>query len=257
MHGFSWLYNPAMLNWFKKGFVLSVLLCLGLFSSYQTAAQTGQSFSILSPGENSVVTAPINIGALLVPGDGELVRVILIDGQQNLLARQVLRVNAPAHTVVELVTELAFEIPGETTSAILTIVTQDQANRPIAIRSVPLTLKSSGEGRITSQFEMEPWLTLHHPTPGAVISQTPLYVAGSVKPINDRPVIFELINEHGNAIITRQLGVEQPGELIHFQIELPYSPTPTIGDMRLVIRQTSDYPGIIAILDSVPITIVP
>lgn len=242
---------------FKIALLLSILLCLGLFFSYQIKAQTGQSISILSPGNNSVVPAPINVRALVIPGDGKLVRLILVDWQQNLLARQVLRVNAPGQSVVELVTDLVFEIPVDTTSAILTIVTQDQTNRPISIRSVPVTLQSSGEARIESQFYVDPWLTIDHPTPGAVISASPLYVAGSVRPINDRPVIFELLNERGNTLVTRQLGVDKPGDLINFEIVLPYLPSSRIQDIRLVIRQTSDFPGINALLDSVPITIAP
>ncbi len=257
MQGFSWLYNSAMHDRFKKALLLSILLCLGLFSSYQIQAQTGLSVSILSPGERSVVTAPIHISALVIPGDGDLVRVTLVDGQQNLLARQVLRVDAPGHSAVELVTQLAFEIPVETTAAILAMATQDHANRPISIRSVPLTLQSSGEARIESQLDANPWLMIHHPAPGVVISKTPLYVAGSVRPINDRPVIFELINTRGHTIVTRQLVVDKPEEWIDFEVALPYLPSSTVRDIRLIIRQNSDFPGINAILDSIPIMIAP
>lgn len=242
---------------FKSLILLSILLGLSLFTSYQSKAQTSQDLRILSPGTNSVVTAPIQINASVSPGDGDLVRVILVDWQQNLLARQVLRVNSTGHSTVELLTDLLFEIPGESTRAMLTIATEDQARRPISIRSVPVILQSSGEARIEMPIEGQPWLLIKHPNPGAEISESPLIVVGTVEPTNDRPVIFELINKNGNTIVTRQLRVDQPGDLIDFEVVLPYLPNSTIQDLRLVIRQTSDLPGIDAVLDSVPIRIVP
>ena len=236
---------------------LCVLFCWGVLTSHRISAQSTGPIILLSPGNHSVVTTPINVRALVHPGDGGLVRVKLVDQQQNLLARQVLRINAPTLDAVEFATELAFEIPVERTTAFLTVVTQDHVNRPIAIRSVPITLQSSGEMRIEPQLIADPWLEINQPKPGAVINDSPIIVTGMVRPINERPVIFELITERGSVIVTRQLAVETTGELMAFEIPLPYSPSLRIRDIRLTIRQSSGIAGVNVILDSLPLTIVP
>lgn len=241
----------------RNALIVSLLLCLGSFTSYGIEAQPVQPILILSPGDHSLVTAPILISAQVHAGDDGLVRVSLVDKQQNLLARQVLRINARDHHAVEFETELLFEIPAESTTAVLTVATQDHANRPVTVRSVPLTLQSGGEDRIELKFYTDPWLTVSQPEPGAMISNSPLIVVGTVTPINDYPVIFELVTERGSVIVTRQLGVESLGEEIDFEISLPYLPSLNIRDMRLVIRQTSGITGVSAILDSLPLTITP
>ena len=237
--------------------LLCLLLCLGSVTSHSISAQPVQQIIILSPGDHSVVTSPINITTLVYPGEGALVRMTLVDQHQNLLARQVIRINGSHHEAVEFTAELAFEIPVERTTAFLTVVTQDYVNRPIAMRSVPLTLQSSGEMRIEPQLITDPWLEINQPEPGAVINDSPIIVAGTVRPINDRPVIFELITERGSVIVTRQVAVTTPGEKMAFEIPLPYSPSLRIRDIRLTIRQPSGIAGVNLILDSLPLTIVP
>jgi hypothetical protein len=253
----GWSYNFPMVYRWRNALLLCLLLCLGSISSYSISAQPGQHIIILSPGAHSEVTAPIHVTGLVYPGEGALVRVTLVDQQENLLTRQVLRISGSHHEVVEFTAELAFEIPGERTAAILTVLTQDHVNRPIAISSVPLTLQGSGESRIEPQLSVDPWLEINQPKPGAVINDSPMIVSGTVRPINDRPVIFELINERGSVIVTRQMAVETVGEMVAFEIPLPYLPSSRIRDMRLVIRQSSGIAGVNAILDSLPLTIVP
>jgi hypothetical protein len=253
----GWSYNSPMVYRLQNALLLCFLLCLGLITSHSISAQPVQPIIILSPGGHSVVTAPIHVTGLVHPGEGALVRVTLVDQQQNLLTRQVLRVNGSYHEAVEFTAELAFEIPVESSTAFLTVVTLDHVNRPIAMRSVPLTLQSSGELSIEPQLSTDPWLAVNQPKPGAIINDSPIIVAGTVSPINDRPVIFELITDRGSVIVTRQMAVETVGEMVAFEMPLPYSPSSRIRDIRLVIRQSSGIAGVNVILDSLPLTIVP
>ena len=237
--------------------LLSVLLGLGLLVSRTSTAQPVEQITILTPGNGSGVTAPIDLTAEIIPGEDGLIRVTLIDRNQTLLARQLLQVNETAQVAVMFSTRLDFEIPGETTAAILTITTQDHLHRPVALRSVTLTLKSSGEDQIILHSIADPWLTITQPQPGAVITASPLIVTGQVTPLNDRPVIFELITERGGSIISKQLAVETPGEMIDFEVPLVYALPSGERDMRLVVRQTTEIGGGDAILDSLPVKIAP
>ena len=237
--------------------LLCCLVCLGWLISNPGKAQPVEPITILSPGDGSLVTAPIEVTALVQPGADGLVRVTLVDRQGDLLARQVMRLNGSHSDARVWTTQLAFEIPGESAPANLSVTTLDHAQRPIAVRSKGLTLQGAGDAKIEPTVFSDPWLMITQPNPGTVINTSPLVVIGQVTPINDNPVIFSLVNERGGAIVTRQLAVETPGEPIDFEISLPFTPTSAVQDMRLVIRQTSNIIGISAILDSLPITIEP
>lgn len=237
--------------------LLWVLVGLGWILSNPGQAQPVEPIMILSPGEGSVVTAPIEVTALVQPGAENLVRVTLVDRQGDLLARQVMRLNGSQLDAVEWTTQVAFEIPGESPPAILSVTTLDQAQRPIAVRTVGLSLLGAGVVKIEPTVSSDPWLMITQPDPGTVINTSPLVVKGQVKPINDNPLIFSLVTERGGVIVARQLTVEKPGEDIDFEISMPFTPTSEVRDMRLIIRQTSNIIGINSILDSLLITITP
>jgi hypothetical protein len=230
---------------------------LGWFVLSPGKAQPVEPITILSPGDGSVVTAPIEITALVQPGAENLVRVSLVSRQGDLLARQVMRLNTSHQHAVEFSTQLAFEIPGESVLAILSVTTLDHAQRPIAVRTVGLTLQDTGDVKIEPNVISDPWLMISQPDPGMVINSSPLVVVGQVTPINDNPVNFSLLNERGGAIVARQLAVETLGEPIDFEISLPFPPIFAVQDMRLIIWQASLINDIYAILDSLLITIEP
>lgn len=220
-------------------------------------AQPIQPITILSPGENSFVTSPIHINAMIQPGGDGLIRLTLVDKNQNLLARQLLRLNAKGGSAIEFTTDLAFEIPTESTPALLILATQDHLHRPLSTRSVALTLLSGGEDDIQSQSDQAPWLTITRPLPGALISDTTIVIEGTVTPKNSKPIIFELVRESGGVMISKQLGVDQPCVTMNFSVSLIYTPNTDVEDIRLVIRQTAQDLGVNVILDSLPIRLAP
>lgn len=236
---------------------LCLLFSLGFLALLNGRAQPVEPITILTPGESSLVTAPIEVSALVFPGEDGLIRVTLVDQQQNLLARQLLRVTAPTDAAVEFTTQLAFEIRRESMPAILTIATQDQAHRPLALRSAAVTLQGGGDERIEPQSIVDPWLVITQPQPGALITESPMLVTGTVTPLNSKPIIIELLTERGGAIVTKQLAVETPGEPMAFEVSLIYPPATNVRDMRLVIRQPADIIGVDAILDSRPFILAP
>lgn len=253
----DWLYNSAMRYHHRIILILCLLVSLGFLVLLTGRAQPVEPITILTPGESSLVTAPIEVSALVFPGEDGLIRVTLVDQQQNLLARQLLRVTAPTDAAIEFTTQLAFEIPGESTPAILTIATQDEAHRPLALRSAGLALQMGGDDRIEPHPIVDPWLKINQPQPGVLITQSPMLVKGTVTPLNNKPIIIELLTERGGAIVSKQLAVESPGEPMAFEVSLIYSPPATVREMRLVIRQPADIIGVDAILDSLPFLLAP
>lgn len=232
-------------------------LCLVALLSLSASAQPVQPITILAPGDNSLVTSPIEVTAILYPGEDGLVRLTLVDRNQELLSRQLLRLKAPIDKAFEFSTTLTFEIPTETTTAILTVATQDQAHRPLALRSINLTLAGNGEAALTSAASSQPWLTLTEPEPGAVINASPMLIKGTAIPVNERPIFIELLNERGGAIVSKQLVVEAPGQALDFEIYLVYPPVRQVQAMRLIVRQPAAFGGVDAILDSLPVFLTP
>jgi hypothetical protein len=252
-----WMQNSIKNHLQRSILVVCCLVCLGWLVSNPGIAQPVEPIIIVSPGDGSVVTAPIELTAMVQPGADGLVRVSLFDKQGELLARQVMQLSESNSDALEWTTQLAFEIPGESAPAILVVTTMDHAQRPIAVRTAGLSLQRAGYAKIEPTDFTGPWLQIDQPEHGTVIDTSPLVVRGQVRPINDYPVIFSLVTERGGAIVARQLAVETPGEPINFEIVLPFTPTSTIRNMRLTIRQGSKINGVYAILDSLPISIEP
>jgi len=244
----------------KRRLWIGFFLLLALsFALPQTGlALTPASISILEPGEGSVVSSSIHISAEVEPGGDNLIRVTLIAIKDNLLARKLLKVNpVDNETAIHFETNRFYEIPTETTTALLTIATQDNYHRPQSLRSVTLTLETDGQASIQPQTSTDPWLTITEPVPLDILGGGQFTVCGTITPVNTNPVMFELIKDNGAVIGSAQLLVVDPGKTFDFEISLSYAFVTTITDVRLIIRQASDeYPSNV-ILDSVPIALTP
>jgi hypothetical protein len=193
----------------------------------------------------------------MLPGADGLVRLALTDKSNGTLSRQLLRVDAGDDTPISFTTELSFELPGSDVEALLTLSTQDIYHRPLALRSVLLTLTASGEAQITSQQYTGPWLEITYPEPLDIITGGQFTIQGAVTPVTDNPVIFELITDSGGVIGSAQLAVTQPGQTFTFEQLISYAYITTIRDVRLVVRQTLDGYGTNVVLDSLLLALLP
>jgi hypothetical protein len=237
--------------------LLLILLFLNFLSLRSGSASTVPALLLNRPGDGSQVTSPIQISAQIGAPDSELIRVTLVDRSGNVIARQLLRQSSSDKPSFDFSTELPFEISGETSEGLLTIALLDSYNRPISLRSASLRLLSGGEDKIESTYQTEPWLTISQPQPLEDHSGGEVRVTGTVRPLIERPVFFELVTDSGAQIGTRQLPVEQAEETLDFDISVPYAYINQRQDVRLIIRQSNPQLGEIIILDSVPIFLSP
>lgn len=203
------------------------------------------------------MTSPIEISAQVQAQPQDLIRVELVERSGSVISRQLLTVKASRDVILSFKSSLAFEIPRETTDGLLTIAVQDSNNRLVALRSAVLKLLSDGENLINLQSSNSDWLTITKPQPGGKLQGGAIDVEGTVIPIIDRPVFFELITDSGGQIGWKQLAVENAGEIIEFNITVPYAYITQERDVRLIIRQTDIFYGENIILDSVPIYLSP
>ncbi len=215
---------------------------------------------IAKPGPLSKVASPIRIEMGLTPGDDGMLYIDLIGEDGRYITREVADYRNFINKQIYTAKEIAFEIPGAAETARLILSVKDWAGRLIALSSVDLVLVQLGDNIINPEaFSQEPYL-IRSPKADDIVTGGVVHLSALARPVNDNPLIIELINDTGGAIASKILQVEPPsGNLSHtpFEVDIPYSVSgPT--KVRLTIHQVSDgrLPGTIA-LNSVLITIQP
>ncbi|QRN82797.1 hypothetical protein JR338_10290 [Chloroflexota bacterium] len=241
----------------RSTFALLIILSLSLLLPRASFAAPSPSMTILSPGEGSTVASPILVSAVVRPGADNLLRITLTDNFDRVLSRQLIRVDAVNGEEINLDSQILFEIPYPGLEGLLTLATQDEYHRPLAERSVLVVLDDSGEVQVQPNPVSGQWLEISSPEPNASISGGQFVVQGTLTPVTDRPVTFELISDSGGQIGSAQLAVDQPGETIAFEITINYGFISTVRDVRLIIRQTMDSHTANIVLDSLPLTLAP
>ena len=241
---------------------LRLILCIVFVASQVGSQPVGEAASaplitIHSPGDGSLVTAPILLAADLQPGEDGLARVTLLTRENILLARQLIYLKDKSAEDNEFITHLNFEIPTASTEALLILETQDAFHRPLSLRSVLLTLQSEGEAAVHPNKPPKDWLTILSPQPNADFSGGELLVSGTVSPLTESPLLFELITENGGVIGSSQLAVAGKGSPFDFEFEMTYAFISSERDVRFVVRQSVDPYGTTVILDSLPLILAP
>ncbi len=241
---------------------ISLLFCLlaafCLLPPEGSLAQPSPAISILSPGEGATLTSPILLDAEVVADPEGLIRVTLLDHNGNPLARQLLRVSPGDDRYPSAFrSEILFEIPADSTHALMKLETLDTKHRPINLRSVNLNLTSSGISSPGAHTSQSSWVVIDNPAEMAVLEGGRFQIKGSVVPITQNPIFFELVTEGDRVVGSAQLAVINPDEMIEFDIPITYTYIKGLTDVRLVIRQSNTTYGAVIILDSLPLQLLP
>lgn len=215
---------------------------------------------ILRPGPFSKLLSPIQVEASVSPGEDGLVIIELIGEDGRLLAQQRLDYREYIARSIAIAPRLAFQINGVSELGRLIVSVNDRFGRKIALTATDLVLFSIGSNDFAPYTSSSAPYLIRLPVPDQVVQGGILAVRGLIRPVNNRPVIIELLDEQGQVIANASLQIALPsGDLSHnpFQIDIPYKVTgPT--RTRLTIRQESAgrIPGTIA-LWSIPILLEP
>jgi hypothetical protein len=152
---------------------------------------------------------------------------------------------------ITMAADVPFNITAAAETGRLVVSVQDKAGRRIALASVDLILQLTGENYTTaSSPDYQPYL-VRFPLPGEVISGGTLHISGLARPVNNTPLVIELIDEGGQVVGSTQVQVASPtGNLSHtpFFVDVPYRVTGSTP-VRLTIRQESNnrVPGTVAL----------
>lgn len=215
--------------------------------------------NILWPGLLSKVVSPILMETTFTTGGDSNLTIELIGEDGRVISRKVLEIGGNPRRRFWLAPDLPFEIEGAAETARLQLVTFDEFGRIEALSSVDLVLLQIGRNEINPPaITQEPYL-IRQPARDDVVSGGLLVVHGLARPLNDSPLLIELVNEQRAVIIQKQVIVPPPtGELSHtpFTVEIPYQVS-DLTPVRLTIRQEgSRIPGTVALVSRL-ITLAP
>lgn len=196
---------------------------------------------ITKPGAYSKVSSPIQLEALISPGDDSLVHIDLIGEDGRTIVSEVLDFRNYDAKNFYITPEIPFTINSAAELARIVVYTYDMFGQRISLVSVDVLLLQLGGSDIAAPLvEFEPYLVTT-PREGTLISGGTVSVDGAARVINDRPLIIELINEEGAIVGSAEVLVSQPSDtLVHvpFQVSVPFIVTHRTR-VRMSIRQES------------------
>jgi len=207
---------------------------------------------ITKPGLESKVHSPIPFEAFTLAGDDGLVHIDLLGEDSRVITSLALDYRQYRGTSFWIDPKIYFSITAAAETGRLLLYINDLFGRKIALTSVDLILISVGDNEINPPYlYWEPYL-IRYPAVEQVIQGGTVPLVGLARPVNDQPLIIELIDEHGNVVGSTQIHVDPPrGDLSHtpFQVGIPYTISARTP-VRLTIRQESDQriPGTIQLV---------
>ena len=204
---------------------------------------------ITRPGPYSKLSSPIQMEALINSGDDGLVYVDLIGEDGRLMVSEVLDFRNYDAKNFYISPEIPFQINSAAELARLVVYTRDMFGQMISLVSVDVLLMQMGGSDLTPpEVELEPY-RVDTPREGTLITGGTVSINGSARPVNNNPLIIELIDEKGAVVGSGEVQVSQPSDgITHvpFQLEVPYTVTHRVR-VRLAIHQESStrIPGVI------------
>jgi hypothetical protein len=183
---------------------------------------------IFKPGPASRVVSPIKVTAYLIPGARGNVRMELLGEDGRMLVRKIVPFGDNITGRVYANAELTFEIEAVAEAGRLIISTEDAKGRTISLASVDLLLLNFGYEDITPAGEQKERIVLREPTKNLLIQGGTIIVSGLVLPLNDNPLMVEVVSEDGRYLApVKQVAAPRStdGSYMPFSAEVPYTVT--------------------------------
>lgn len=198
-----------------------------------------------APGPMSKISSPFDLVFYIQPEYTGITRIELIGEDGREIYRKVFRTYKQT-SPSRVAEEISFEIPNASEIARLQISTQDEFGRIMALNSVRLLLMRIGESQYTPPYEALERAVLRFPRPEAEITGGEVRVVGMILPVNNGPVILELVDRRGAVLASRLLYFDASlVEFQHFETSLPYQLTEKQTYARITLRQSDDrIPGL-------------
>jgi len=207
-----------------------------------TARPQQAHMRITKPGLYSKISSPLQVEALINPGDDGMVHVDLIGEDGRTLVSQLLDFRNVDAKNFYITPELNFQINSAGELARLVIYTHDQFDQVIGLVSVDVILIQMGDSDITPPIvDLEPY-QITTPREGTLIKGGNLTVTGAMRPVNNNPLVLQLIDEQGVVVGESEIPATQPSDAspqVPFQTTINYTVSHRVR-VRLTLSQASD-----------------
>ena len=208
----------------------------------QPAADSG-AIQILGPGPLSKIVSPVTVHGFAVPGYKNKGYLDLYGEDGRLLASELLQLNTP-YKWAPFYWELAFKTTSVGELGRLTLSTQDEYGRVIAVYSVHLLLLTEGQSIVNLPGNLKERCVIEQPVAGQRLFGGILTIVGRMRPINNLPVTVELVARDGSIIGTQLVSISPASDdaYVPFRVDIPYSISDALWAL-LVVRQDDDRIG--------------
>jgi hypothetical protein len=193
------------------------------------------------PGRMSKLTSPFRTELGVTPGDDGRIHIDLIGEDGRYITRQILSYGSYQGKSIGITPEIDFQIDAVAETARLVITIYDKFGRIRHLTSTDLILLSIGDTEINPTNGQREAYIVRTPKTGDIITGGKVTVIGLARPVNDSPLILELIDESGNVVGQQSITVPPPtAEISHtpFTVTIPYKVT-DVTPVRLTLHQQS------------------
>jgi hypothetical protein len=200
-----------------------------------------------APGPMSKVVSPIRARIYMSGLVTGITKIELYGEDERLIARQTTRTTSETTGYFYLPINVPFEIRSAAEVGRLQITTENRAGVILGFLSTNVLMLSVGAEEINPVANIVDVCSITTPKYNALISGGSLFVEGEMSPLNDQPVIFEIVDEKGAPLGLRVWQFEAGNRSAQsFSFEIPYKKLETLTGAFLVVRQSSDtYQGLV------------
>lgn len=196
---------------------------------------------ILQPGNNARLISPLKLKVTAQPGEDGLIRIEMLGHDNRAIFRKLMDYSAYQGKTLLIEQEIPFEIRSDE-SARLQVVIENTKGKTIFLTSVDLTLLLVKGTETSGEKPVNPRLKIEQPIPGTSITGETLTLKGGFKPINDTPLLIEVLASDWHTLTSRIIPINIPADqtaFAAFEAKLSYK-TKTDIPATIRIRQDSN-----------------
>ena len=204
------------------------------------------AIEILYPGPDSKVVSEVELRANVRPGKDGRIHTELIGEDGRIIFEQAPRYEIGSNVWGYIVVRIPFTSPFAGELCRLQVVTRDEYGRTLAVNAVHLLILTGGYPEINPPDRADGRIQVTRPKGADEIVGNLMIVEGRIRPVNDQPLIIELMDETGNILASRKLPIpaSQTGDYIPFAVDLSYTITKFVKARLTLYQEDNRIPGI-------------
>jgi len=196
---------------------------------------------ILQPGNTARLVSPLKLKLLSKPGEDGLIRVELIGHDNRLIFRRLLDYTAYQGKTLLIEQEIPFEVRSDE-AARLQVILEDRKGKANFLASIQLTLLKIKGSETIGESPVNPRIKIESPLPGSSVKGSELVIKAGLKPVNDTPVVIEVLASDWHTLTSKILKLSIPADQTAFtpiEVKLPFK-TGSKLPVTIRIRQESN-----------------